>query len=40
MGDAAGEELHREIFLPRSSGSGWIRSTDPVDRMSLIPGQI
>ena len=32
--------LHWEIFLPGSGGSGWIRSTDPVDRMSLSPGQI
>ena len=32
--------FHREIFLPGSDGFGWIRSTDPVDRMSLSPGQI
>ena len=31
---------HREIFLPGLGGSGWIRSTDPVDRMSPSPGQI
>ena len=31
---------HREIFLPGSSRSEWIKSTDPVDCMSLSPGQI
>ena len=31
--------LHREIILPGSSGSGWTRSTDPIDRMSPSPGQ-
>ena len=32
--------IYREIFLPGSGGSEWIRSTDPVDRISLSPGQI
>ena len=32
--------FHQEIFLPRSGGFGWIRSTDPVDCMSPSLGQI
>ena len=33
-------EHHRKIFLSRSGRFEWIRSTDPVDCMSLSPGQI
>ena len=32
--------VHREIFLPGSGGSRWIRSINPVDRMSPSPVQI
>lgn len=31
---------HQEFFLPGSDGSRWIRSTDPVDYMSLSLSQI
>ena len=39
-GEVSSMDLHWEIFLPGSGGSEWIRSTDPVDCISLSLGQI